>query len=184
MQLVFWKKKTGPLPNWAWGGLIGGGAIAVASWRRNKAAGAKSDQEDTSSSDLQLPDSVQPTYAFVDADTTNITVQPSPAGGGRPPVSTLPAPVDNKPKPPPPPPVPPKPKPPAAPKGKYVTVVKWTAKNPPWNSTVWGIATHLLGPKASWQSVWNAPQNAALKKKRGAPEKIQPGDKIWVPGAK
>lgn len=193
MALQFWKEKTGPLPNWAWGGLGLGAAVAYSSWQRNRQAGKEEEEEATSTSGINMPDSIQPTYVFQDMDTTNITVPSAPAGGGRPPTPgpvTPPAPGQPRPPESPTRPLPhpnpprPAPKPPAAPKGKYVTVAKWNAKKAPWNSTVWGIATHLLGPKASWQTVWNAPQNAALKKKRKDPTKIQPGDKIWVPGAK
>ena len=182
MALEFWKDKTGPLPNWAWGGLLLGLAVAYSSWRRNKAAA--SDEAKSSSSGIELPGDVAPTYVFQDQDVTNITVPSAPAGGGRPPVSTLPAPVPVIPKPTTPRPTTPVPKPPSAPAGKYVTVAKWTKKNAPWNSTVWGITSKLLGPKAQWQAVWNAPQNASLKAKRKDPTKIQPGDKVWVPGAK
>lgn len=183
MAFEFWKNKTGPLPNWAWAAIGLGVAVAVASWRRNKQAA--DEDEARSTTEIQLPESVQPTYAFVDADTTNITVPSAPAGGGRPPITTLPAP---NPTPTPKPPTSPKPlpvpKPPAAPRGKWVNVTKWTKKNPPWNSTIWGITNKLLGPKVSWQTVWNAPQNASLRAKRGEPEKIRPGDRVWVPGAK
>lgn len=188
MALEFWKKKTGPLPNWAWGGLLLGGAVAYSSWQRNKAAGEE--DEVTSTSGIEMPESIQPTYAFVDADTNNFTWPSMPAGGGRPPTPPAPGPGTGPPvvRPPtiPNPPSMPKPgpKPPAAPKGKYVTVAKWNAKKPPWNSTIWGITTKLLGPKVSWQTVWNAPQNKALKTKRKDPTKIQPGDRVWVPGAK
>lgn len=191
MALEFWKKKTGALPNWAWAGMGLGGAVAYSSWARNRAA-SKEEEATSTSSGLELPGNVAPTYAFVDADTTNITVPAAPAGGGRPPIVTLPFPTTPAtprptPKPTPSPlPAPAKPvvKPPAAPTGKYVTVAKWTSKNTPWNSTLWGITNKLLGPKAQWQAVWQAPQNASVRAKRKDPTKIQPGDKIWVPGAK
>lgn len=186
MEIEFWKNKTGPLPNWAWAGLLLGVILGVTSWRRNKAAAAEEDEATSSSSSgIELPGDVAPTYVFQNYDQDVTTINQAPAGGGRPPISTLPAPAK------PPVTVPPKPKPPtrpkpgpAAPKGKYVTVAKWTAKNAPWNSTISGITAKLLGAKASWQTVWNAPQNAALKSKRKKPELIQPGDKVWVPGAK
>lgn len=181
--MEFWKKKMGPLPNWAWGALGLGAAVAYSSWQKNKADGEKADP--TSTSGINMPESIQPTYVFQDSDTTNITWPDRPAGGGRPPVTTLPAPAPSTGyKPPAVPPPPRTPAPPASPTGKYVTVTKFTTKNPPWNSTIWGITTKLLGPKAQWQAVWNAPQNAALKTKRKDPTKIQPGDKVWVPGAK
>lgn len=186
MALEFWKDKSGPLPNWAWGGLVLGGAVAFSSWQRNKSEGKE--KEATSMHGVEvMPDSIQPTYVFQDYDYTNVTVPGAPPGGGRPP--TAPGPITIEPPPKPAPTTPPRPttpvKPaPKAPVGKLVTVAKWTKKNPPWNSTVWGITNRLLGPKAQWQAVWNAPQNMGLKAKRKDPTKIQPGDKIWVPGAK
>jgi hypothetical protein len=184
MALEFWKKKTGPLPNWALGGLILGAAVAYSSWRRNKAAAKEEDEATSSSSGIELPGDVAPTYVFQNYDQDVTTVNTAPAGGGRPPVTTLPAPttpVTPKPTPGPTIPKPGGPKPPA---GKWVTVTKWKTKNTPWNSTIWGITNKLLGPKAQWQSVWNAPQNKSLRDKRKDPKKIQPGDKVWVPGAK
>jgi len=32
-----------------------------------------------------------------------------------------------------------------------------------------------------WQTIWNAPENAKVKKKRADPEKIEPGDVLFVP---
>lgn len=183
MALEFWKKKTGPLPNWGWGGLGLGGALAISSWRRNKSAKQDTAAESTSSG-IELPGDVAPTYVFQNYDQDRTTINEAPAGGGRPPISTLPAPVPGKPPTPPPTPKPPVPPGPGAPKGKWVTVAKWTSKNAPWNSTIWGITNKLLGPKIQWQSVWNAPQNKTLRDKRKDPTKIQAGDKVWVPGAK
>lgn len=187
MEVKFWKEKTGGLPNWAWGAILVGAAVIFASWRRNKQEGQAEDEKEatSTSSGIELPGDVAPTYVFQNYDQDVTTINEAPAGGGRPPVSTLPAPV----KPPVTPPTTPKPttptpKPPAAPKGKYVSVVKWTSKNTPWNSTISGITAKLLGPKVSWQTVWNAPQNKGLRDKRKKPELIQPGDKVWVPGAK
>lgn len=203
MEITFWKDKSGPLPNWAWGGLGLGGAVAFSSWRKNKQASAKEDDEAKStSSGIELPGDVAPTYVFQNYDQDVTTINEAPAGGGRPPINTLPAPGGGPhhgrpptwpgPRPTPGPhPVPPTwpgprpgPKPPPAPAGKWVTVVKWTKKNPAWNSTIWGITQKLLGPKVQWQSVWSAPQNKSLRDKRKDPKKIQPGDKVWVPGAK
>lgn len=183
MALEFWKKKSGPLPNYAWAGMGLGAAVAYSSWRRNKAEGSAS-KEATSQTEIAMPASLQPTYVFQDYDNTNITWPSVPAGGGRPPKAPvqgpdrIPVPVPEPARPTPAP----TPAPPPAPAGKWVSVAKWTP-NPVWNSTVWGIVNRLL-PGVKWQTVWNAPQNAALRQKRGAPEKIQPGDQIWVPGAK
>jgi hypothetical protein len=182
-------KKLGPLPVWAWMGLGLGGALAISTWRSNKAA---SEEDETASADdpviqsYEMPDSIQPTYTFqnYDQDRTYITMPSMPPAGGRPatPVETVPAtttPTTTTPaatstvKPAA-----------AAPKGVWVTVVKWAkgqkAGTP---STLWGIAEKVYGKGkgGTWTKIWNAPQNAALKKKRGKPELIQPGDKFWVP---
>lgn len=185
MELVFWKQKTGPLPNWAWAGLGLGGAVAYSSWRRNQAMSKEQDEATSTASGIELPGDVAPTYVFQNYDQDVTTINQAPAGGGRPPVTTLPGkpPVVVKPPTKPTPKPPTKPTPPA-PTGKWVTVAKWNAKKAPWNSTVWGITNKLLGPKASWQNVWSAPQNKSLRDKRKDPKKIQPGDKVWVPGAK
>ncbi len=71
----------------------------------------------------------------------------------------------------------PKPKPKPATTGHYVTVARWTAKNPPWNSTLGGIARHY-GKSAS--HVWNLPKNAGLRQRRRSMNRIQPGDRVWV----
>lgn len=97
------------------------------------------------------------------------TVPPAPPGGGRTtPPATVPAPK------------------PTAPVGVTIPVVKWTKSNPPWASTLSGIFAHFKGKTTakSWQEIWNHPANAALRKKRGAAERIQAGDKIFVPGVK
>lgn len=75
----------------------------------------------------------------------------------------------------------PTPTPKPAPTAKYVsvTVAKFTSKNPPWNSTISGIAGHY-GHGGDWQSTWNDPQNAKLKASRGKPESIRPGDTVKV----
>ncbi len=60
-----------------------------------------------------------------------------------------------------------------------VKVTKWTAKHPPWQSTIAGIASHY-GIR-NWQTVWNDPKNAQLRAKRKSPSNIQPGDTVFVP---
>ena len=32
-----------------------------------------------------------------------------------------------------------------------------------------------------WRDVWRDPHNAALRRLRGRPELIRPGDHVWVP---
>ncbi|MBN1760069.1 MAG: LysM peptidoglycan-binding domain-containing protein [Chitinispirillaceae bacterium] len=35
---------------------------------------------------------------------------------------------------------------------------------------------------ADWKTIYNDPQNADFRKQRPDPNKIYPGDKIWIPG--
>lgn len=181
------KQKAGPFPVGVWAAL---GTIALALVlirRKSKNSGqtdAAANQTNSNlSSAAELANMFEVAglmpYQGGDVYVNTTTTEKPPPSKTHP--SPLPAPVDHK------PPVTggggTRPKPNTG-KGKYVTVAKWTPKNAPWNSTVWGITSHLLGPKTSWKTVWNAPQNSALRAKRKDPKKIQAGDKIWVPGAK
>lgn len=77
----------------------------------------------------------------------------------------------------PPPTKPPPTTPTPTPSYYAVTVVKFTSGNPPWNSTVSGIASHY---GKSWTAVWNDAKNAPLRAKRGKPELIRAGDIVYV----
>lgn len=69
---------------------------------------------------------------------------------------------------------------PTPPPGHWEVVVKYTTRNPPWNSTISGMAAHFgISP---WTVVWNHPNNASLRGLRGRPELIRPGDRVWIPG--
>lgn len=198
---AFLARKLGPLPTWAWM-LIGLGAAVTFSVIRNNRASAKAKADETPDSETDSSTGVDliggnqnPPVVFQNYSTSIFT----PPNGGRTTPPTAPPPVTTPPATVPPPattppatsttpvttppvtkPVATKPAPPA-PKGQWVTVAKWTAKNPPWNSTLWGIANHVYHNGNKWAQVWNAPQNAALKARRKKPEGIQAGDKIWVP---
>jgi hypothetical protein len=188
MDLSFVRKKAGPLPVWGWMGLVLGVLLALTTWKRNKSTAAKQQQAAT---DQQMPDSVKtPQYTFVDADTTLVTNTYAPPGGGRPP--RPPGPPPSNPLPPRPTPTPPAPTPapspapappaPQAPNGVWGTIVKWAERQPKGTpSTLWGLAEQQYGNGKLWTAIWNAPQNATLRAKRGTPEKIQPGDRFWVP---
>lgn len=181
----FLTNKIGPLPTWAWM-LIGlGAAVGFSVIRANKTA-AKAKATDQSTGDTTDDSGVdliggnqRPPIVFQ----SYVTSLFQPPAGGRPgPPTAPPATTPPTTSPPVPKPVPGKPAPaPAKPGGQWVSVAKWTAKNPPWNSTLYGIAQHLKGKGADWPSIWNAPQNAALKSRRKKPELIQERDKIWVP---
>jgi LysM repeat protein len=97
---------------------------------------------------------------------------PPPGGPPTPPPGAPPASPPTSPKAPP---APPKPsvKKAAAQKYAEVTVVKWTSKNTPWNSTLSGIADHYKVP-GGYQ---------ALAKLNGIKDAnlIYPGQKIKVP---
>lgn len=194
----FVKEKTGPLPNYAWMGMILGVALAYSLWKGRQSGGKSTDNADTDDTvGEDVAGAMPPTYAFVAGDT--IVNNNMPPWAGRPianpgppvttpppvtgPIGTLPGETPIKP-PTTAPTKPTPPKAPAAPKGSYVSVVKYTTKNPPWNSTLSGIASHVLGSAKLWTSIWNDPNNAKLKALRKKPELIRPGDKIWVPAKK
>lgn len=178
---IIWEKR-GPLPVWAWALIVLGLVLAITMWRRNRAAADPTPQE----VGTDYPDNLDNRPIFVvpqganpivnvDVPITNelpATVPNAPPGGGRP---NPPAKAPKQPAPKSP--------------GKFIPVAKWTAKNPPFNSTLSGIWSHFskTGPSgkttaANWQAIWNHPLNADLRRKRGQPEKIQAGDQIFVPG--
>ena len=37
------------------------------------------------------------------------------------------------------------------------------------------------GYGVGWREVWMAPENALLRARRAVPEKLQPGDRVFVP---
>lgn len=177
-------RKTGPMPNWVWMALILLLALGFSMWQRNKAStepdAAVDTSTETTSLDNQtpppvfiLPQNPQPT---VPVNVTITNPAPTPATPpAAPPVAVKPAPTSPAPKPA-------APAKPAPAQYATVTVSKYTTKNPPWNSTLWGIAKHYGygAANTNFNAIWNDPKNAALKKKRGQPTKIQPGDKIYV----
>lgn len=169
-------RKTGPLANWIWMALLLLVAVVYSLWKKNRAGAA--DNVDTTTDDTGddltnqtpppvfiLPQNPQPAITI----NNNETPPAAPAGGSKTPPTTTP----------------PKPTPPTkTPAVAYeqVKVVKYTSKNPPANSTLWGIAKSkgYGSTSTNYASIWNDPKNAALKKKRGSPTKIQPGDIIYV----
>lgn len=176
---IIWQRK-GPLPVWAWALIVLGLVLAVTMWRRNKAAGEADEARTGHLDELPGDQTSGPIFIVPQAPTppvtvntpVTVTVPPAPPGGGAPP-PTVP------PKVPTPTPVP---KPPA---GTWVKVAKFTSTNPPWNSTLSGIwsASKQHGAKlANWQAIWTDPLNADLRTKRGAADRIQPNDMIFVRG--
>jgi len=168
-------RKTGPLANWIWMALLLLLAVVYSMWKKNKAGAA--DNVDTTTDDTSddltnqtpppvfiLPQNPQPSVII------NNTTPP-----GAPPVATKPPPTTTPPKPT---------APTKTPAVAYtqVKVVAYTSKNPPANSTLWGIAkaNGYGSTSTNYAPIWNDPKNAALKKKRGSPTKIQPGDVIYV----
>lgn len=177
-------RKTGPLANWMWMALLLLLALVYSMWRRNRAAAAAVDTEQTEPVTEPLPGDQTPPPVFILPQSPGPTVPininlppgtppPAPPGGGRP----------GTPRP-----TPPRPTPPAHPAVSYTAVKVARYSDPPgpagpaWNSTLWGIAKQYgYGASGSnWQPIWNDPKNAALKARRGKPESIQPGDTIYV----
>lgn len=184
-----WKRKYGPLPLWAWAAIL---LAVVAGWRLySEHKTASSTQQDQTTAVDQAPPLVFQNYLTLD------TPDGMPPGGGRehppggtPPPGPAPSPTPTPAPGPAPTPAPtptpkpapaPTPAPAPAPAGQWVTVARWTSSNTPWNSTLWGIATHFGFGGNNWPTIWNAPQNAALRQRRKDPKLIQPGDQIFVP---
>lgn len=190
-------RKLGPMPTWCWmlAGL--GAAVLYKTVRDNKKASDAQTADGSSTgaaAGAQLIGGDQaPPVVF--QNYTTITNPIVPPGAGRMHTPAYPptwaTPVINGPPAatPPPAPTPPTAAPPPAPpaptqpRGQWVTVAKFTTKNPPWNSTLSGIAKQIKGSAATsvWSAIWNAPENAAERARRKAPNKIQPGDRIFVP---
>lgn len=181
-------RKVGPLPVWAWVGLVLAAALGWQYWRRSRSGTAASTSATSSATPnaSQTPPVVWQNYITVPSAPIGETLEPIPPSGGR----TEPPPV------PPHPPLPggpgrrpppvtgggtPTPVPRPRPGGQWVTVSKWSATNPPWSSTLWGIAQQLLGNGGRWSDIWARPENAGLVSRRKDPKLIQPGDKVFVP---
>lgn len=172
-------RKFGPLPGWAWAGLFGVGAVGIL-WLRSRSAKASATIVDTSGNDMAGVDysgelsTIQAEIGQLQgaagtAGTSGAAGGTTPTGGtthpGSTPGSTKPTGgtvAGNTPVTP-------------APKTKYVTVVvkPYTDKNPPWQSTLSGIAAHYHVP-GGYQ---------ALAKLNGIqnPNIIHTGDRIKVP---
>lgn len=97
----------------------------------------------------------------------------NPQGGGPKPPGKPKPPVKPKPHPKPHPKPTPHPKP--KPTAQYAAVP--VTRSPSAHSTISGIAASYHKP---WQSVWNDPKNSGLRARRPAPNKIQPGDIVYV----
>lgn len=177
-------QRIGPVATWVW--LLGLTVLILiyAFVKKGKTPAAQTTGQaaaGTTTSAQNVPDIIiNNQQAPEEAEPPAGAVPPGPPGPAGPPGAPgapgkpgTPAPPPGKPpvKPPVKPPPPPK-KPPAQ-KYETVTVARWTAKNTPWNSTLWGIATHY-GVKGGYE---------ALAKLNGIknPNLIHPGQKIKVP---
>lgn len=177
-------RKTGPLANWIWMAIILLVALVYSMWKRNREQAVAPPEDETVTEPLPgnqnpppvfiLPQNPQPTVPIninlPPNPTTPVTPKPVPPTGGRPLPPTIPVqPAQPVPKP-------------VTPVYEPVKMVKYTSKNPPWNSTIWGIAKQYGYGAASnnWTSIWNDPKNAALKAKRKTYGNLQPGDVVYV----
>lgn len=157
----FLTRQVGPWPLWAWMSVATGAGLLYYHFKGGSTSGSVSDTTVT-------PPSIWQIYP------------PNPISGSNPPASSqqpilVSEPVTASPPttvghPAPPTPVGSHPKPPAS-KGRkpteslphkkttkqnVVTVAKYTTKNPPWNSTLWGIAQHEYGNGALWTRIASA----------------------------
>jgi len=185
-------QRAGPLPMWGWGVVILGAAYGFKLYKDRKAGTGQARQSTTTSAGYQssaLPSNIQPFYTQVneggnqsyvnspvttigrqvltgDNSTgvsqvaqTQITTPPPPQ------TVTAPVPVVQAPQP----------------QGQWLTVVKWNPNNRNAPSTLSGLALEAYGNASLWKKIWEAPQNASLRARRGDPTRIQPGDRFWAP---
>lgn len=192
--------KLGPLPVWAWGIVILGGAYGLKLWNARK--GAKGSTTPSAGYDsANLPSNVQPFYTQVNEGGSQSYVNSPVTTIGRQVVSDNGIGVQQQanagavgngntvtisgavPLPPPAAPTPPSAPVlgPPAPAGQWLTTVKWNPSQRNAPSTLSGLALQAYGNSGAWQRIWNAPQNADLVRRRGSPSKIQPGDRFWAP---
>ena len=164
------QQRIGPFATWVW---LLFGTIAVLGFsffRSRKATTTGQATAGQSVAAQQVPDII---IQNQEGNETEATPPPPGAVPPGPPAPTTPPPVGGgggtrKPpaKPPARPPV-------KKPQYKIVKVARYTEDNPPWNSTLWGIATHL-GVKGGWQEL------ARLNGIKN-PKLIRPGQSIRVP---
>ena len=168
-------QKLGPLATWVWL-LIGTTAVVIyyviAKWKQGKTTAATPAASPTTSAS-QVPDYIVQNY--LGNTPTGATPPPAPPPAPPPPPPPPPTPP---PTPPPAPPPKPPPAPPAAPPKppaqQYTTVTVVPFGNPaPWNSTLWGIATHYNVP-GGYQAL-------AKLNNISNPNLIHPGQQIRVP---
>jgi hypothetical protein len=178
--LALLKRKVGPFPVWAYG-LILIGLVVLYRWWQNR-NGASAATAATTGDGTPLPGNQTPGPIFIVPGATpppiNVTVPAQPLPPGNAPTVPTAPPSAGAP--------PPTTTPPAATSptgsGKYETVTKYTKANTDWRSTIWGIWNHYR-TTSNWQAIWNDPMNADLRNKRGTPQRVKPGDRVWVPGA-
>ena len=158
-------QRLGPLATWVWLLIATIGIGAIVLWQKHKGG--------TTATAQAQPGQTAGVQDVPDIILQNYTTQTQTDTDTAPPTTTKPPPVVTPPHVPGPPikkpPGPPKP----PPKYRTITVAKWTKTNTPWNSTLWGIATHFK-VKGGYQ---------ALAKLNGIkdPDLIYPGQKIKVP---
>lgn len=178
-------RKYGPLPGWAWAGLAGAGALGWRWWRARSAKAAGVDQSGTDATAADQGESAGlaasdqtgygASFSVLQSEIqdlqgamarTNTTPTTTPTTGSTTPTGTVKPPPTTKPPAKPPTPTP-------AAKYTTVTVGKFTEPNPPWDSTLSGIAAHYHVP-GGYQALakLNGIQNANL---------IHEGQKIKVP---
>lgn len=167
-------QRLGPLATWVWLLIITLAILGYAYWKNRKNAA-------TQQTGQAQPGQAVPAQTVPDIILQN-QLQQSQTQTVTPPAAATPPTAPTPPPPAPTPPPVPGPKPPKKPPKKYETVMvgRWTPvpgrhNLAPWNSTLWGIATHYNVP-GGYQ---------ALAKLNGIKDAnlIHPGQKIKVPVA-
>ena len=172
-------KKIGPLPTWGWMAVGLGVAVIIASINSNKKKSAEEAAAKGNAGDYGAGyggGTYGSDYGYGASGPILI------GGSQRPPVifqsyTTLP-PMGGRPFPPCAPETP-APCPPSA--GRWVTVPGRRGPQGSHGNPLATLAKELFGSADLWRSIWEAPENQALRARRKAPMMLQCGDRVWVP---
>lgn len=186
-------KKVGPLPLWGWG--LGVAAVGFFVISRKKAAaaaagagsgGGDQGQFSTSTTTTDPTTGDQTTYTASGPNSSitspaQLTYGAGPMGysGGDVYVNLPPGEPQQG---------PPGPAGPQGPPGTNAPAAPTPPRNPDWGKwetvtngdSIRALTARVLGSGEFWSQVWNDPVNKAIHDLRKSPDRLQPGDVVWV----
>lgn len=181
-------RRVGGLPVWGWVAIAVAGGVVIFMWlqhKNNSSSGAASAQTATNMTGADnglATDQYESLLALLrdvqGEASVHVPGPPGPAGAAGTPGPTGPAGPSGTPGAPGPQGLPGITLPAIVPvdNSHWHTVTKW----PSTDGSISGMTQHYH-PGLAWTTTWNDPHNASLRSLRGAPNRIQPYDKVWVP---